>query len=134
MADSGAAASDGTRRTLAVREAPERRENKASGNLSSHGGGSNRLSSKAAASEETSRTLAVRRGPERRENDVGGLFQPPASPDYSWMPSRGVRDGSPPRLLARKADAGVLAVRRGGRTRTASPGDRIGRRSRDSWI
>ena len=54
------------------------------------------------------------------------------NPDYSRMPSRGVRDGNPPRLLARKADAGVPAVRRGGRTRTASPGDRIGRRSRDS--
>jgi len=57
-----------------------------------------------------------------------------ASPDYSWMPSRGVRNGSPPRLLTRKADAGVLAVRRGGRTRKASPGERIGRRSRYSWI
>jgi hypothetical protein len=31
-----------------------------------------------------------------------------------------------------KADVGVLAVRRGGRTRKASPGERIGRRSRYS--
>ncbi|SLM42678.1 hypothetical protein NSND_60106 [Nitrospira sp. ND1] len=78
---------------------------------------------------------------ERAENPArqGPSFRVPAldagaaaSPDYSRMPSRGVRDGSPPGLLARKADAGVLAVRRGGRTRTASPGERIGRRSRDS--
>ena len=34
------------------------------------------------------------------------------------MPARDVRDRSPPRLLARKVDAGVLAVRREGRTRT----------------
>jgi len=57
-----------------------------------------------------------------------------SSPDFSCKPSRGVREGRPPRLLARKADAGVLAVRRGGRTRTASPGERIGHRSRHSWI
>jgi len=65
---------------------------------------------------------------------AGGHCEQPASPDYSWMPSRGVRDGSPPRLLTREADAGVLAVRRGGRTRTASPGERIRRRSGYSWI
>jgi hypothetical protein len=35
-------------------------------------------------------------------------------------------------LLASKADAGVRAVRRGGRTRKAPPGERIGRRSRYS--
>ena len=43
------------------------------------------------------------------------------------MPSRGVRDRSPPGLLASKADAGVHAVRRGGRTRKAQPDERIGR-------
>ena len=35
------------------------------------------------------------------------------------MPSRGVRDRSPQGLLARQDDTGVLAVRRGGRTRKA---------------
>ena len=39
---------------------------------------------------------------------------------------------NPAALLARKADAGVPAVRRGCRTRTASPVQRLGRRSRDS--
>ena len=34
------------------------------------------------------------------------------------------RDRSPPGLLAGKADAGVLSVRRGGRTRKAPPGER----------
>jgi len=56
------------------------------------------------------------------------------SPDYSWRPSRGVRDRSPPGLLTSKADGGVLVVRRRGRTRKAPPGERIGRRSRRSWI
>src|SRR5206468_12184329 len=38
-------------------------------------------------------------------------------------------------LLASEDDAGVLtAVRRGGRTRKAAPGERIGRRSRYSWM
>src|SRR5438445_11703199 len=41
----------------------------------------------------------------------------------------------PPWLLATEDDAGVLAaVRRGGRRRRAAPGERIGRRSRYSWI
>ena len=43
-----------------------------------------------------------------------------------------VRDRSPPGLLASKAAGGVLEVRRGGRTRKAPPGERIGRRSRYS--
>jgi len=55
-----------------------------------------------------------------------------SSLDYSWMPSWGVRDRSPPGLLASKADTGVQAVRRGGRTRKAPPGERIGRPSRYS--
>src|SRR6267143_4090347 len=50
------------------------------------------------------------------------------------MPSREDRNRSPPGLLASKADGGILAVRRGGRTRKAPPGERIGRRSRHSWI
>src|SRR5206468_13017071 len=50
------------------------------------------------------------------------------------MPSRGVRDRSPPGLFASTAAVGVRAVRRGGRTRTAPSGERIGRRSRYSWI
>jgi hypothetical protein len=50
------------------------------------------------------------------------------------MPSRGVRDRSPPGLLASKADGAVRAVRRGGRTRKAPPGQRIGRRSRYSCM
>ena len=45
------------------------------------------------------------------------------------MPLRGIRDRSPPRLLARKADGGILTIRRGGRTKKAPPGERIGRRS-----
>jgi hypothetical protein len=39
------------------------------------------------------------------------------------------------RLLASEGDAGVLlGVRRGDRTRTAPPGERIGCRSRCSWV
>jgi hypothetical protein len=38
----------------------------------------------------------------------------------------------PPRLLASEGDAGVLAVRRGARTRKAAPGERIGRCNRYS--
>jgi hypothetical protein len=34
---------------------------------------------------------------------------------------------APPGLLASEGDAGVLAVRRGDRTRKAPPGERIGR-------
>jgi len=45
-----------------------------------------------------------------------------SSLDYSWMPSRGVRDRSPPWLLAKKADAGAQAVSRGGRTRKVPAG------------
>ena len=45
------------------------------------------------------------------------------------MPLRGIRDRSPPRLLARKADGGILTIRRGGRTKKAPPRERIGRRS-----
>ncbi|CBK43464.1 protein of unknown function [Nitrospira defluvii] len=48
------------------------------------------------------------------EQAAGGLFPHPVSPGYSRMPSRGIRDGSPPTLLARESEAGVLAVRRGG--------------------
>jgi hypothetical protein len=40
------------------------------------------------------------------------------------MPLRGDRDRSPPELLARKADGGVLEVRRDGRARKAPPGER----------
>jgi hypothetical protein len=68
------------------------------------------------------------------------------------VPLRGIREGRQRASLARiihecrreafetearrgfshVTDAGVLAVRRGGRTRKATPGERIGRRSRYS--
>lgn len=49
------------------------------------------------------------------------------SPDYPCTSSRNRRDRSPPWLLASEEGAGVSsAIRRGGRARTAAPGEGIG--------
>ncbi|NOU10738.1 MAG: hypothetical protein HOO98_12075 [Nitrospira sp.] len=48
------------------------------------------------------------------------------------MSSRGVRDRSPPGLLASEADAGVLTVRRGGREN--SPAGRENRTTEQAFM
>jgi hypothetical protein len=67
-----------------------------------------------------------------REGEIGSRFQQRLARIIHECRCEAAETEARRGFLASKGDAGVLAVRRGDRTRKAAPGERIGRCSRHS--